>query len=561
MRTSIEKLNFVDEATKSFYQPEEIAEHLVISNRMSSDDILRVKELVTKTQSTWGSVLDRLGILAQKDWIEIVSHFLGIPVFAAESFTRDEQVNDKISLDFLKNRVILPIEETPETIILVTSNPWDLYTIEALELACNCNVQLRLATERDIEAILLRLEERVNDVNNSVSIVGNLDDAKYLLEMANDAPTIRTVDNIFSQAFQANATDIHVEPMADFGRIRFRVNGVLRTGGEIQKEIYQGVVSRLKILSDMDIAERRLPQDGRMNQRYQGRDFDIRVASIPTLHGESLALRVLAHDEGLVSLETIDMPSSVKNIADWALTQRNGLIVITGPTGSGKTTTLHSALSSLNDTGKKILTAENPVEIHLEGAIQVEARKEIDFDFASILKSFLRHDPDILMIGEIRDSETAQIAIQAALTGRLVFTTLHTNSAISAISRLTDLGIEPFYISSVLKASIAQRLVRVLCSCSVPYQSLYGSMPVKHMDGSIIEDTSKMRSPIGCKICGHTGFSSRKAIFEAVGRDQINRILNKETLEFPTLLSHGKQIVEDGYTTAEELARILDTGM
>ncbi len=550
-----------NEDTKVFCNPEEIIGYLVALEKISKEDASRVESLVTATRSTWGSVLDRLGILTQKDWIEIVSEVLSLQLFDLTSFHDKEQISDRISLDFLKSRLILPLALSKDSPVLVTANPWDLASIQAIELAFNCSVEIQLATEREIEAVLSRLEEQFNNHSNAVSDIGNFDDAQNLLEMANEAPTIRAVEDIFDKALQSNATDIHIEPMANTGRVRFRINGVLSEGEQIPQNLYQGVISRIKILSDLDIAERRRPQDGRMGQRYQGRQFDIRVATLPTILGESMALRVLANNQELVSLESLKMPPWVQEIVDLALKQRNGLIVVTGPTGSGKTTTLHSALSSLNDVSKKILTAENPVEIRLAGAIQVEARKEIDLDFANILKSFLRHDPDILMIGEIRDTETAKVAIQAALTGRLVFSTLHTNSASSAISRLVDLGVEPFFISSVLRASLAQRLVRVLCSCAVPYQSIHGSKPAMHMDGATIQDTSRMQVAQGCDACGNSGFSSQRAIFEVIGRDHIESILNNKSVEVQNLLNHGKQLVENGTTTADELARVLDTNM
>lgn len=545
------------------FEPEDIVAFLVEQNRISVEDAERVKQLVFNTEANWGEIFDRLGLLTQKDWLALVAQFLDLPFYNFENAQHSSPINERVSLGFLRSRKVYPLNNGPNKLSLVTADPWDGYTLQAIKLVLNAdNLKIYLATSHEIELALNLLEEQREDADGTISFVGNLDDAQYLLEMANEAPTIRAVDSIFSQAFQAKATDIHIEPMPDRGRLRFRVNGVLREGESISQEQYQGVISRIKILCDMDIAERRRPQDGRMNQRFQGRTFDIRAATLPTIHGETIAMRILIHDAGLISLERLNMLPEVKSLMDWGLMQRNGLIIITGPTGSGKTTTLHSALSSLNDIGKKILTAENPVEIRLEGALQVEARKEIELDFKTILKSFLRHDPDILMIGEIRDGETTQVAIQAALTGRLVFSTLHTNSAASAVSRLRDLGTDDYLIANVLRAVFAQRLIRSLCNtCAVSYQSVHGTQLATHIDGTVIEDTSKMRLPVGCNVCGNTGFGGQVPILEGVGKDTIHKILLNKEYEAPTLLSHGKKLTEDGITTSSELVRVLDTSM
>jgi len=516
----------------------DLLEVLVRQGVLGEDSENKVRDLVHRTGASVNSVLDRLGILPQRDWVEICSAASGLASVQTGDLPETLEAHPRVDLRFCKKKHVLFLGYGDGSSIFAIANPWDDYVLRSTTIASGGRAQFRLMGERDIEAALSRLENLL-DEQSGVSAYGtsgnDTSDAQYLLEIANDGPTIKLVDTIIAQAIERRATDIHLEPFERSARIRFRVDGVLQEGDPVASTLYPGVVSRLKILASMDIAERRLPQDGRIHHRSHGRAFDIRVASLPTIHGESLVLRMLPHDGDKSSIDALNMPSNVRGLVDHALTLSNGLIIVTGPTGSGKTTTLSALLNHLNQTGRKILTVENPVEIRIAGAIQIEVQPDIGLDFANTLRTFLRHDPDILMVGEIRDAETARVAIQAALTGHLVLSTLHTNSAAEAATRLTDMGVEPFLLKSVLRAAIAQRLVRRICD---------------HEEGSL--------DPTACVRCSGGGYYGRQAVFEALDSGQLAEVLDGNHVQAQTMEDHGALLVSKGLTDAREIARVLN---
>jgi type II secretory ATPase GspE/PulE/Tfp pilus assembly ATPase PilB-like protein len=362
------------------------------------------------------------------------------------------------------------------------------------------------------------------------------------------------------------ATDIHLEPIQTSARVRLRVDGELVEVQAPERGIYEGVVSRLKILAGMDISERRLPQDGRIRQRLAGREIDMRVASAPMIHGETIVLRLLDNHDGLSKLADLKLPAHVSKRLESVIKQPNGLILVTGPTGSGKTTTLHAAMNELNDTRRKIVTIENPVEIQTPGLQQIEVNAELGWTFAAALRTVLRHDPDVIMVGEIRDSETAELAVRAAMTGHLVFSTLHTNSASDAATRLIDLGVPEYLMKSVVRLVAAQRLVRRVCpSCAEPID-LERRPKTRDVFTKLDQRTGSHTDPkawnlvksVGCDACNQTGFRGRLALFEAMEPEELAAMQKHGTSRgLHTMGSEGVRMIAEGHTTLEEVMRVL----
>ncbi len=379
-----------------------------------------------------------------------------------------------------------------------------------------------------------------------------------LLETADDAPIIRMLNALLTQAARDGASDIHIEPYERHSSVRFRVDGTLREVVQPNRALHAALISRLKIMAELDIAERRLPQDGRISLRIGTRAVDVRVSTLPSAHGERAVLRLLDKSEGRLSLEALGMQGDVLQKFERLIAQPHGIVLVTGPTGSGKTTTLYAALSRLDAGRNNIMTVEDPIEYELAGVGQTQVNPKIELDFAKALRAILRQDPDIIMIGEIRDFETAQIAIQASLTGHLVLATLHTNDAASAVTRLTDMGVEPFLLSSSLLGVLAQRLVRKLCP-----QCRQGALP-----GATAVDLSGVYQPGGCEHCGHTGYAGRSGVFELlVTDDAIRAQIHGRAAEadiraaaqaagMMLMREDGERLVQRGLTSREELLRV-----
>lgn len=385
-----------------------------------------------------------------------------------------------------------------------------------------------------------------------------------LLETADDAPIIRMLNALLTQAARDGASDIHIEPYERHSSVRFRVDGTLREVVQPNRALHAALISRLKIMAELDIAERRLPQDGRISLRIGTRAVDVRVSTIPSAHGERAVLRLLDKSEGRLSLEALGMQGEVLRKFERLVAQPHGIVLVTGPTGSGKTTTLYAALSRLDAGRNNIMTVEDPIEYELAGVGQTQVNPKIELDFAKALRAILRQDPDIIMIGEIRDFETAQIAIQASLTGHLVLATLHTNDAASAVTRLTDMGVEPFLLSSSLLGVLAQRLVRKLCSHCKQGDKLgdkLGSEPD-------FPSVKTVYHPVGCELCGHTGYQGRNGVFELlVTDDAIRAQIHGRAAEadirtaaraagMVLMREDGERLVREGLTSREELLRV-----
>jgi general secretion pathway protein E/type IV pilus assembly protein PilB len=470
---------------------------------------------------------------------------------------------------------LLPLRKTPSGTEVASSRLYATEELDALRLLTGLRLIPVLAPrQRILKALRQRLgvgadtidsldeERQLEVVDEDTGGDVNLDEA------AGDASIIRFVNQVIREAIGLRATDVHLEPFEDEMRIRYRVDGVLQeVPVPAQLKRYQpAIVSRVKILSRLDIAEKRLPQDGRIKVRLDGHDVDVRVSLIPMLHGEGVVMRLLQQDAGLMRLAELSMDTREHGIFRDLLAMPHGIVLVTGPTGSGKTTTLYSALNEINDAGRKIITIEDPVEYHIKGINQIQVSEKAGLTFARGLRSILRHDPDVLLIGEIRDAETAQIATQASLTGHLVFSTLHTNDAPGALARLVDMGVEPFLVAAALEGVLAQRLVRVLCDQCKEEDDSASARALKR-DTERLKDRVVYRAR-GCEACRFTGFRGRRAVFEMMRMtEEIREILL--TTRSPgairaaavrdglrSLSEDGWRLVAEGVTTAEEVLRV-----
>lgn len=440
----------------------------------------------------------------------------------------------------------------------------------------NLPLILEHTTDEKFEALLVKHYETnsnvamqmVEDLGEAMGLsdlIHNMPKIEDLLESQDDAPIIRLLNALFGEAIRENASDIHIETFEDHISVRFRVDGILHEVLEPQRVIAPLIVSRIKVMAKLDIAEKRLPQDGRITVRIGGRAVDIRVSTLPTSHGERIVLRLLDKQSARLDLADLGIPAhTLKHVQD-LIALPHGIILVTGPTGSGKTTTLYAALTALNNKTRNILTVEDPIEYDLSGIGQTQVNYKIDMTFAKGLRSILRQDPDVVMVGEIRDAETAQIAIQASLTGHLVLSTLHTNSAIGAITRLNDMGIEPFLLASSLVGILAQRLVRRLCPhCKIAKTATASECEKLRVDAN---HPPTIFHPVGCNHCRQTGYSGRRGIYELICIDDTlrNMIHDKKSefsikeyahTLFPTIRAEGNQRVLAGETTLEEVLRV-----
>jgi len=428
---------------------------------------------------------------------------------------------------------------------------------------CHGDIALAQVDDEALETLLTAAYSHSEDAASVMGVAENeidldrllqdMPEVADLLEAQDDAPVIRMINALFAQAARDGASDIHIEPFETHSVVRYRVDGTLRDVVSPRKALHAALISRIKIMAHLDIAEKRLPQDGRIALRVGGRPIDVRVSTLPTGHGERAVLRLLDKEAGRLQLERLGMCPTVLTQLDRLIRQPHGIVLVTGPTGSGKTTTLYAALSRLDAATSNILTVEDPIEYDLSGISQTQVNAKIDMSFALALRAILRQDPDVIMIGEIRDLETAQIAVQASLTGHLVLATLHTNDAVSAVTRLTDMGVEPFLLASSLLGVLAQRLVRKLCpECKKP--SMQDGMRVFH--------------PVGCPTCNHTGYSGRSGIHELFtvddgarrliheGRDERELRQAATAAGMRTMRQDGQRWVEGGQTSPEEIVRV-----
>ena len=484
-------------------------------------ELEKVRAVQKEYQGHIGTILLNWGIITQEQLLEVYSEYFSIPLFNRDNFGEAQKVETSIPDEFWLKYNLFPIKKDSKNIYLITDDPYHIKVFSFVEQELDLEVQLFLANTQTLDEYKMLYEEIDDD--GGIEYDEEIDKLK---ELASEAPIIQKVNAIFTRAVNMRVSDIHYESFKNGMHVRFRVDGKLQLIERISASQKASIIARLKLLSSMNIAENRLPQDGRISIKVAGKDIDIRASSIPTADGESFVLRLLGKQAVTYSLEYLDFFEDHVNLLKEIMKKPNGIFLTTGPTGSGKTTTLYSILNELNTEDTKVITVEDPVEYELDGISQIQVKSEIDFTFANALRSILRQDPDVIMIGEIRDEETARIAIQSALTGHLVLSTLHTNSALGAISRLLDIGIEMFLLNSSINAVMAQRLVRKLCPSCKKESELSNEM----REGLKVDELLK-RYPIdkittfephGCEECNFTGYKGRLPVAEIIPFD--NRV-------------------------------------
>jgi type IV pilus assembly protein PilB len=524
-----------------------------------------------------------MNAVSEKQLVEALARQSNLPYVDLKKIKVDPAMVGLVPRNICDEHRIVPIRENAKSIVVAISDPNDFFTLDNLKFILGRDVSCVLATLGDIQDAVNRyygsreksemanLIEQSTVTQTEIKIRGDdlMANAKEVGKEDEDAPVIRFVQLMIADAIKMRASDVHVEPMEDRVRVRFRVDGVCQEVNAAPKRLQGALLSRIKIMADMDISEKRKPQDGRIRIQAAGRDLDIRVSALPSIHGESIVMRLLDRQGGLRSMEDMGFhPTDYKRFRT-IIKRPNGIVLVTGPTGSGKTTTLYAALSELNRPNVKIITAENPVEYNLSGINQAQVKAAIGMTFSRILRAMLRQAPNIILVGEIRDKETAEIAIQAALTGHLVFSTLHTNDAPSALARLLDIGIKPFLVASAVQAIMGQRLVRVLCAqCREP-ENNPDPIYLQALDIKPEQLRGKqIYRPAGCEACRNTGYKGRKGIFELLEMDGVMRdmVFKKESHQklkeharmrgMVTLLEDGVRKVLDGLTSLEEVMSI-----
>ncbi|MFH1339278.1 MAG: ATPase, T2SS/T4P/T4SS family [Candidatus Omnitrophota bacterium] len=538
-----------------------------------------------KESGRLGEVLLKLGTVTEEQLVIAIGKQLGIPYFSLGTGMLkpaiDQNLEELIPIDIARKNLVLPLWRTLNSLTVAMADPLDLILIDNLKKMTGCQINPVIATKSDIAKAIEQYYSKTSLFKEAVAAsyeatpslgVAEMDQFKVgeaelslekLIARAEEAPVVKLVDLIIRQAIDERASDIHLEPFKDRLSLRYRIDGKLYEIPPPAPHLHLPIISRIKILSKLDIAEKRLPQDGAFTVRLENRVIDLRVSTIPTIYGEKLVLRILDKTAMIFDLTQMGFDSNQLEIIHEAIRMPYGLVLLTGPTGSGKTTTLYSVLNEIKDASKNIITIEDPVEYHIEGVNQVQVKPDIGLTFASALRSFLRQDPDIMLVGEIRDLETAEICIRSALTGHLILTTLHTNDAPSAINRILDIGVKPYLITPSLVLVVAQRLVRRLCpDCKEAYE------PEQEQLGGIKLKTELIYRPRGCPKCNHIGYRGRICVAETMKINKEMRTLITEHSSYEkikeiagasgmqTLYASGIRKVESGITSLEEVLSV-----
>lgn len=447
---------------------ERIVAALLARGRLKDTDLQRARRLQEETGGSLLTLLGRLGLVSERDHADASAEVLGLPLVSAKDTPDLPPEGATLSTRFLKQFHLCPVEWSEREVGVLMADPHDAYAIDAVRLATQREVRPMVAVRSEIDDLVERWYGQGRSAMGAIvetadgEGTGDLDDVEHLRDLASEAPVIRLVNLVIQRAVELRASDIHIEPFENRLKVRYRIDGVLEEGESPPQNLTAAVISRIKIMAKLNIAERRLPQDGRIMLRVQGKELDLRVSTVPTAHGESVVMRLLDRETVVFDFQRLGFSGDFLPKFRQVLDQPHGILLVTGPTGSGKTTTLYTALSQLNTADVKIITVEDPVEYQIEGINQIQAKPQIGLDFSHALRSIVRQDPDIIMIGEMRDLETAKIAIQSALTGHLVLSTLHTNNAAGGITRMLDMGVEDYLLTSTVNGILAQRLVRKL---------------------------------------------------------------------------------------------------
>jgi general secretion pathway protein E len=554
----------------------ELAGFLVDNRQCDGRTIERARRVAEETGQRLDNVLIQLGLLTERGLAESFAALLHLPIANPNRYPADAPLlSDCLPSRFLRQARALPVDVTDESLVLAIADPIDAFTPAAIAAATGRRVALEVAVPIELDAALDRLYPN-QDSDGPADVAASTpleDDTERLKDLASEAPVIRLVNQIITRGVESNASDIHVEPFEDRLRIRYRYDGVLHEADTPPRRLAAAITSRIKIMARLDIAERRLPQDGRIRLAVRGQEIDFRVSTVPSLHGETVVLRILDRTAVAFDYAKLGLPAHVIRQFQAALALPNGIVLVTGPTGSGKTTTLYTGLLALNSIERKIVTVEDPIEYRLHGITQMQVHEQIGLTFAEFLSAIVRQDPDVIMVGEIRNRETAEVAAQAALLGRLVLSTLHTNSAAAAVTRLRDMGLEDYLLSAVLRGVLAQRLVRRLCpacrrSAPAPEELIQRFDLASHGNGG---GALLLHHPVGCVECRHTGYRGRFAIAEYLALNpEIERLIfaraDHGSIERAAigagmipLFQCGLDAVLAGETTVEEVVRSVRT--
>jgi len=554
-------------------------EFLVERGLLTREQTEGVREERARTGVSLEQAIAGLGFLPEEKVYEMLAEFLGLTYMRVSIHPIDTDLIKEVPARFVTHYNFVPIEVHDGILRVAVCDPQDTHLLDELRLVLKRRVVPVVSSPTEISKAITRYygigAETVERILSEAeterrAVVLDEHPAEDLGDVSLDPSMIKFVNQIVVEAIRSGATDIHIEPFERDLRVRYRIDGVLHEASipPTVREFHAAIVSRIKIMADLDIAEKRLPQDGKIRVNLGADEYDLRVSVLPTPHGETVNIRILSRSSMFLSLERLGLSKRDLGLFEQLIQKPHGIILVTGPTGSGKTTTLYASLNKLNSVDRKIITIEDPIEYQLAGITQMQVMPKIGFDFARGLRSMLRHDPDIMLVGEIRDYETAEAAIRSALTGHLVFSTLHTNDAAGAITRLTDMGVEPFLLSSTIIACIAQRLIRVICpQCKTPYTPSDEAFKSVGVDPEQWRDHQFYRGT-GCEACRDTGFRGRQAIFEilpfwskirklTVDRAPANVIKQEaQSLGMRTLLQDGWERIVNGITTFEEVLKV-----
>lgn len=554
-----------------------IGDLLVENNVISENQLQTALQEQKKTRRKLGKTLIDLGFIKESQLLTLLSKQLNIGYIELRHFQIDRQITSRLPEILARRFRAIALKQRNGKIMVGMTDPTDIFAYDEIQKVLKTEIEIVAISESDLLGSIETAYRKSDEIG---SLAGALDDQLAesdfdLSELSDntsieEAPVVKLLQAIFEDAVNIHASDIHIEPDANVLRIRQRIDGVLQEQVVDEKRIATALTSRLKLMAGLNISEKRLPQDGRFNIKVKNTSIDVRLSTMPMVHGESVVMRLLDHSQGLLNFDKLGFPEEVLNPFQQLIRKPHGLILVTGPTGSGKTTSLYAALNEINTPNNKIITAEDPVEYQLPRINQVQIHSKIGLTFPSVLRTALRQDPDVILIGEMRDQETAEIGLRAAMTGHLVFSTLHTNDAISSISRLLDMGAEPFLVATSVQAVLAQRLVRRLCSeCKQPdTHDPQANRWLEQIDENVHQNESVYYKPIGCNSCNNTGYKGRIGVYEllvmnpelttAIHDDDMTNFIDsaKRQKGFKTLAQGALELASQGITTLEEVRRL-----
>mgnify|MGYP000055682997 FL=1 len=543
---------------------------LIDAGIISREQLEQALQLQKNTGKKVGEILVEQGLVQEKEIVEVLEFQLGIPHMDLDKHFIDPDISNLISEDLARRHLLIPVKVKEGRLVIAMADPLNIFAIDDVKIATGMDVEVVIATSKDILSAIdqyygkKNVEQAIEEFKKEFDFDNITEVDEKTLSEINNAPVVKLVNSIIRQAIRSKASDIHIEPFEHHVRVRFRIDGELQEIMSPAKSTHAAIVTRIKIMGKMDIAEKRVPQDGRYEAVIDGKEVDLRISSLPTVYGEKTVIRILQRDSTMLTRKQLGFTQHNMKKLDDIIKSPNGIILVTGPTGSGKSTTLYALLRELNTPNKNLITVEDPVEYRIEGINQVPVNNKAGMTFASALRSILRQDPDIIMIGEIRDTETAEIAVRASITGHLVLSTMHTNDTASTVSRLIDMGIEPYLVSSSVVGIIAQRLVKRICEgCKTDYKPTPEEKEMLGLDKDIT-----LHKGAGCSACGGTGYKGRIAVHEIMTiTKELRALINKgasvdeireaaEKQGMLTLQENCRQLIVDGISTIEEMLRV-----